>query len=235
MFLKVCVKPKRLTGCLKGLNSGTMTYSQQERASNTYRVLDAISRAEISFLEQTEPFKLLISVILSAQTTDRQVNEIAGDLFQKYPDAQSLAKATLTEVKALIHSTGFYNTKTKNIVGTAQKLVDEFNGEVPLEMDRLLSLPGVGRKTANVILGQIGGKPAIIVDTHFSRVVRRIGLTEQRASDLIEKEVARLLPPAYHYRYSMTVNLHGREICFALKPLCSICPIAQWCRSYPIQ
>ncbi len=235
MFLKVCVKPKCLTAPLKGLKSRAMSYTPKERALNTYRVLNEISPPTITFLAESEPYQLLISVILSAQTTDRQVNEIAKELFTRFPTPLSLAQATVEEVIPYIRSTGFFNTKAKNIVGTAKKLVENFAGEVPLTMEELLTLPGVGRKTANVIIGQLAGKPAIIVDTHFARVVRRIGLTTKKESDLIERAVAKLLPSEYHYRYSMTANLHGREICHARKPLCPICPIAQWCKSYPIQ
>lgn len=212
-----------------------MRYTPKERALNTYRVLNEISPPIISFLEQREPYQLLISVILSAQTTDRQVNEIAGELFKRFPTPLELSLAQVEEVIPYIRSTGFFNTKAKNIVGTAKKLVENFKGEVPLTMEELLTLPGVGRKTANVILGQLAALPAIIVDTHFARVVRWVGLTTKSESDVIEREVAKLLPPAHHYRYSMVVNLHGREICHARKPLCHICPIAQWCKSYPIQ
>ncbi len=235
MFLKVYVKPKCLTAPLKGLKSRTMSYTPKERALNTYRVLNEISPPTISFLDESEPYQLLISVILSAQTTDRQVNEIAKELFGRFPTPLALSQAETEEVVPYIRSTGFFNTKAKNIVGTAQKLVENFAGEVPLTMEELLTLPGVGRKTANVIIGQLAGEPAIIVDTHFGRVVRRIGLTTKKESDLIERAVAKLLPREYHYRYSMVANLHGREICHARKPLCSMCPIAQWCKSYPIQ
>ncbi len=211
-----------------------MRYTPKERALNTYRVLDEISPPTITFLEQSEPYQLLISVILSAQTTDRQVNAIAGELFKRFPTPLELSLAPTEEVIPYIRSTGFFNTKAKNIVGTAKVFVENFQGEVPLTMDELLTLPGVGRKTANVILGQLAAMPAIIVDTHFARVVRRIGLTPKSESDVIEREVAKLLPPANHYRYSMVTNLHGREICHARKPLCHICPIAEWCKSYPI-
>ncbi len=212
-----------------------MSYTPAQRALKTYEILDRSSPASISFLTQTDPFKLLISVIMSAQTTDRQVNEVASVLFEQYPTPKALAFADIENVKDIIRSTGFFNTKAKNIIGTANALVERFNSQVPLTMKDLVSLPGVGRKTANVIIGQIAQKPAIIVDTHFSRVVQRIGLTDQKEPHEIEKEVARLLPPHHHYRYSMTVNLHGRQVCHARKPLCHICSVAQWCASYPIQ
>ena len=212
-----------------------MEYTPAQRAAQTYQILNRLSPANISFLTRTDSFQLLISVIMSAQTTDRQVNEVASVLFERYPTPQDLAQADIESVKTIIRSTGFYNTKAKNIIGTAKDLVERFNATVPLEMKDLITLPGVGRKTANVIIGQIAQKPAIIVDTHFARVVQRVGLTTSKDPEGIEKEVAKLLPPQQHYRYSMTVNLHGRQICHARKPLCFICPIAQWCASFPIQ
>jgi endonuclease-3 len=206
-----------------------------ERAIKTYEILDASSPAQITFLTQTDPFRLLISVILSAQTTDRQVNEVATVLFDRYPTVRDLAEADAETVKEIIKSTGYFNAKTKHILGTAQAISKDFGGEVPLEMDKLLTLPGVGRKTANVIIGQIGNQSAIIVDTHFKRVVQRLGLTVSSDPDRIEQEVAVLLPPAHHYRYSMVVNLHGRQICHAKKPQCGKCNLAPYCKSYPIQ
>lgn len=212
-----------------------MSYTPAKRATETYAILNRISPAVISFLSQSDPFKLLISVIMSAQTTDRQVNEVATVLFEKYPTPKALGNANIEIVKDIIRSTGFFNTKAKNIIGTANALVERFNSQVPLTMEELVSLPGVGRKTASVIIGQIAQQPAIIVDTHFARVVRRIGLTAMKDPIEIEKEVAKLLPPSHHYRYSMTVNLHGRQTCHARKPFCYICPVAEWCESFPIQ
>ncbi|MGI6467230.1 MAG: endonuclease III domain-containing protein [Sphaerochaetaceae bacterium] len=204
------------------------------RATNTYNVLNEISPKEIRFLSATDPFQLLISVILTAQTTDAQVENIATNLFTKYPTAEKLADADIDDVIEIIRSTGFHTTKAKNIIATSQKIIEEFKGKVPLTMKELTSLNGVGRKSASVILGQIGNMAAIIVDTHFKRVVQRVGLTEENDPTKIEKEVALLLPEEKHYRYSMIVNYHGREICHARKPKCSICPIATYCRSYPI-
>lgn len=211
-----------------------MRLTKKVRAMHVYHILDEESPSTITFLEQTDPFRLLISVILSAQTTDRQVNEVAVTLFDYYPDALSLARADAHTVKEIIRSTGYYQSKTNHIIGTAQEIVQRFNGQVPYDIEDLVSLPGVGRKTANVILGQLAGQPAIIVDTHFSRVVRRVGITSATTPEKIEREVASLLPPEYHYRFSMTVNLHGRQLCHARKPLCESCFIAPYCKSYPI-
>lgn len=211
-----------------------MELTLRSRAEQTYRILDRISPPDIAFLTQTDPFRLLVSVILSAQTTDRQVNEVVSVLFRRYPDPQALAEADIESVKAIIKSTGYYNAKAKNIIGTAQELVLRFGSAVPMGMEELTSLPGVGRKTASVILGQLAGLPTIIVDTHFGRVVRRIGLTQAVDPERVEREVALLLPPEHHYRYSMIVNLHGRQVCHARKPACETCPIAPFCESYPL-
>jgi endonuclease-3 len=212
-----------------------MKLSKKDRAIQVYHILDEASPSVITFLEQTDPFRLLISVILSAQTTDRQVNEVATVLFATYPTVESLAHADSESVKQIIRSTGYFNAKTKNIIGTAKALLDDHGGNVPFSMDELVKLPGVGRKTAGVIIGQLDNQPAIIVDTHFKRVVQRLGLTENSDPQRIEREVALLLPPAHHYRFSMTANLHGRQTCHARKPLCRTCLIAPLCNSFPIQ
>lgn len=223
-----------LTASTRFVSHGEMELTPRSRAEQTYDILDRSSPPDIAFLTQRDPFKLLVSVIMSAQTTDRQVNEVATTLFDRYPDPVSLASADIETVKTIIRSTGYYNAKAKNIVETAQELVHRFNSVVPMSMEELTSLPGVGRKTASVLLGQLGGVPAIIVDTHFGRVVRRIGLTKATDPERIEREVALLLPPERHYRYSMIVNLHGRQVCHARKPACEVCPVAPCCESYPL-
>ena len=205
-----------------------------ETAIQIYRILDSISPPQIVFLQQTDPFRLLISVILSAQTTDRQVNTVTQELFRQYPGPAELASADPMQVERIIRSTGFYRAKTTHIIATAQQLVQRFSGQVPLSMEELTTLSGVGRKTANCIIGQIAGKPAIIVDTHFGRVVRRLGLTQATDPEAIEQEIAALLPFETHYRFSMTVNLHGRQICHAKNPACKECALKTQCASYPI-
>ncbi|MHC1692394.1 MAG: endonuclease III [Sphaerochaetaceae bacterium] len=205
-----------------------------ETAIQIYRILDSISPTQIVFLQQTDPFRLLISVILSAQTTDRQVNTVTQELFRQYPGPAELASADPIQVERIIRSTGFYRAKTTHIIATAQQLVQRFSGQVPLSMEELTALSGVGRKTANCIIGQIAGKPAIIVDTHFGRVVRRLGLTQATDPEAIEQEIAALLPFETHYRFSMAVNLHGRQICHAKNPACEECALKTLCASYPI-
>lgn len=202
---------------------------RKSRAAEIDRILDESSMATIRFLNSRDPFQFLISVILSAQTTDRQVNEVAVTLFSRYPDARALAHAESTDVKTIIRSTGFFNMKAKNIIACAQKLVSEFAGEVPQTMEALLTLPGVGRKTANCVLGDVFGKPAIIVDTHFSRVVQRLMLVDTSNPEEIELEIGKLISPSHQYRFSMTVNLHGRQTCHARKPVCASCTIRALC------
>ncbi|MBJ2356516.1 MAG: endonuclease III [Sphaerochaeta sp.] len=197
-------------------------------ASLIYERLDTLLPKDIQFLEQRDPFRFLISVILSAQTTDRTVNAVVRTLFTHYPDAPSLAKASREDVEEIIFPTGFYRNKAKNIIACAQALGD---GGLPETMEELVKLPGVGRKTASCVLGDIYGKPAIIVDTHFGRVVNRLGLVSTKDPEKIEREVASLLDPRFHYRFSMTANLFGRTTCHAKKPSCEDCPFSDVCPS----
>lgn len=200
----------------------------QQRAEEVAKRLDELLPRDIQFLEQRVPFRFLISVILSAQTTDRIVNVVVKELFKAYPDARSLAQAKPEDVEEIIYATGYYRNKAKNIIACAQHLVDR---EVPDSMEELVKLPGVGRKTASCVLGDIYGKPAIIVDTHFARVVNRLGLVKTKEPAKVEKEIASLLDASKHYRFSMTANLFGRSVCHAKKPECEECPFSDLCPS----
>ena len=182
-----------------------------------------------SFLEYETPFELLIAVILSAQTTDRQVNLITPNLFERFATPGALAQAETSELEALLHSIGFFRAKARNIKATAALIAGRFGGVVPESMEDLTSLPGVGRKSANVIRGTIFGKPAIIVDTHCGRVARRLGLTAADDPTKVELEVAGKVPPDLQMKLSMLLNKHGRVFCHARKPLCDSCPIATFC------
>jgi len=177
-------------------------------------------------------FELLISAILSAQTTDAQVNQVTEGLFERFPDAGSMAVASKGELEKLIYSTGFYRAKAANIRGAARMLIERYNGEVPATMGELIVLPGVGRKVANVIIGGCFGKPAIIVDTHFARVVKRIGLTEASDPAKIEKTVKALVPEEKQYLFSMLLYRHGQSVCKARKPECEDCAIRAYCWYY---
>ncbi len=181
------------------------------------------------FLVYANPFQLLIAVILSAQTTDRQVNLVTPELFARYPAPEDLARASLPELEAIVRPTGYFHAKARNIRETGAQLVSRFGGEVPHSMEELTSLPGVGRKTANVVRGTLFGEPAIIVDTHFGRVVGRLGFTTARNPERIERELQELVPPDDQYAFSMMINKHGRVYCHARRPDCPHCPIEQLC------
>ena len=201
----------------------------RDKALEIYKRLDREYPEKISFIEFRSSYELLICVILSAQTTDRQVMQAAEKLFKKYPDPESLAFAKQGEVEEIIRSTGFYRVKANNIIKTAGILSSRFKSAVPDLMEDLLTLPGVGRKSANVILGTVYSKPAVIVDTHFKRVSLRLGLALSRNPDIIEKEIKALLDEKYQYRFSMTVNLHGRVVCHPSKPECEKCILNKLC------
>jgi len=184
-----------------------------------------------SMLDYSSAFELLVSVILSAQTTDEQVNTIVPGLFARFPDAYALAAAEVTEVEDLVHSTGFFRQKAKSIVAAAAALVERHGGEVPGTMEELTKLRGVGRKSAGVILLHIHGIPAIIVDTHFARLIRRLGFSTAKDAVKLEKDVAAVLPEEYWNSASMRLNYHGRRVCFARKPACADCVLADLCPS----
>jgi len=178
-------------------------------------------------------FELLCAVILSAQCTDEQVNAVTPTLFAAYPDPASMARAEPAEVELLVHSVGFFRTKARHLVMTAQKIVTEHGGKVPSTMEKLLELPGVGRKTANLVISTCFGVPGIIVDTHVSRLVYRLGLHNSRAPDAIEKKIRENLKESSHTAFSHALNRHGKYICKARNPLClsdpTACPLEALC------
>ncbi len=184
-------------------------------------------------LHYTDPYQLLVAVILSAQCTDKRVNQITPPFFQRFPEAASLAEASHEEVYSLIRSCSYPNNKSKNLIGMAQKLTTEFNGVIPDEVSELVKLPGVGRKTANVIASVVYQKPALAVDTHVFRVADRIGLTTRAKTPLeAEKQLLKHIPEnlvaiAHHW-----LILHGRYICQARKPKCEQCPLTPACRYF---
>lgn len=175
------------------------------------------------------PFELLIATILSAQCTDLRVNLVTPRLFARYPDAAALSQADLSEVEALIRSTGFYHVKARHLVGCAQGLIKRHHGEVPASLTALTALPGVGRKTANVILGTAFQIPAMVVDTHVARLAQRFGWTIARDPVRIEVELSELLPRRYWISTSHLLIYHGRAFCKAPTPDCSTCPIFTLC------
>ena len=183
-------------------------------------------------LDFTSPFELLIATVLSAQTTDVRVNMVTPTLFAKYPSPADLAAAGRADVEAIIQSTGFFRAKTQSIIGLSQAIVDRFDGEVPGRMKDLVTLPGVGRKTANVVLGNAFGVPGITVDTHFGRLARRFGWTTHTDADKVEADVAALIPRREWTILSHRLIWHGRRCCHARRPACGACPLARLCPSF---
>jgi len=183
-------------------------------------------------LDFTSPFELLIATVLSAQTTDVRVNMVTPTLFTKYPSPADLAAAGRADVEAIIQSTGFFRAKTQSIIGLSQAIVDRFDGEVPGRMKDLVTLPGVGRKTANVVLGNAFGVPGITVDTHFGRLARRFGWTTHTDADKVEADVAALIPRREWTILSHRLIWHGRRCCHARRPACGACPLARLCPSF---
>ena len=180
-------------------------------------------------LRSSKPLELLIATILSAQCTDVKVNQVTETLFKKYHSAKDYANANLTELEKEIRPTGFYRNKAKSVQKCCQELEARFGGEVPKTMDELVALPGVGRKTANVILGNAFGTPGIVVDTHVHRVSQKIGLTKSDDPVKIEFDLMDIVPKEEWTHFSNLLIWHGRKICVARKPLCEICPIVKLC------
>jgi endonuclease-3 len=174
-------------------------------------------------------YQLIIAVVLSAQTTDRQVNSVTKDLFIKYRDFKSLAAASAGEVESIIKSTGFYHTKAKNIIALAREITEKYNAKVPETMKELTALPGVGRKTANVVMSIGFGIPALAVDTHVSRLAQRLGFSTHKEPDKIEKDVCSLLPPETWTKAHLLLIKHGRILCKARNPLCEDCALNKNC------
>ncbi|MHA7306532.1 endonuclease III [Arthrobacter sp. TMN-49] len=187
------------------------------------------AHAELDF---RNPFELLVATVLSAQTTDVRVNAVTPALFARHPDPLAMAQAHSVELEELIRPTGFFRAKAANLIALATRLVDEYDGVVPASLEALVTLPGVGRKTANVVLGNAFGVPGITVDTHFMRLARRFGWTESTDPVRIEADVAALFEPKDWTMLSHRVVFHGRRICHARKPACGACPIAHLCPAY---
>jgi endonuclease III len=183
-------------------------------------------------LDFENPLQLLVATVLSAQTTDRRVNAVTPTLFAKYPDAAAMAAADRTELEELIQPTGFFRAKTDTLLKLARALCDDFGGEVPPRLDDMVKLPGVGRKTANVVLGNAFGIPGITVDTHFSRLSRRFGWTEETDPVKIEHAVGALFPKREWTDLSQRLIWHGRRRCHARTPACGACPLARTCPSF---
>ena len=203
-----------------------------KRTKEILRILDQTYGTEyVCYLQHETPWQLLIAVILSAQCTDARVNIVTKDLFVKYRDLAAFAEADLRELEQDIRSIGFYHNKAKNIKDCAKMLLQEFGGEVPERLEDLIRLPGVGRKTANVIRGNIYRDPCIVVDTHVKRISRRLGFTKEEDPEKIEYDLMKVLPEDHWILYNIQIITFGRTICFARSPKCGECPLAGLCRS----
>ncbi len=209
-----------------------MTKKERERVGRILELLDKEYGTDYKcYLTHNSAWQLLIATILSAQCTDARVNIVTKDLFVKYPTLEAFAAADQSELEEDIRSTGFYRNKSKNIIACAKKIVLEFGGEVPQTIDELTSLAGVGRKTANVIRGNIFNQPSIVVDTHVKRISRKLGFTNEKEPEKIEFELMKVLPKDHWIIYNIHIITLGRSICTARNPKCEICFLKNECPS----
>ena len=209
-----------------------MTGKLKERISHILSALDKEYGTDfICYLNYETPWQLLIAVILSAQCTDARVNIVTADLFKKYPTIKDFAAADLKELEQDIRSIGFYHMKAKNIIQCAKRLVEEYGGIVPEKMEDLLILAGVGRKTANVIRGNIYHEPSIVVDTHVKRISRKLGFAKAEDPEKIEMELMKVLPKEHWILWNIQIITLGRSICFARSPKCNECFLREYCPS----
>jgi len=221
--------------CVKSHNSSKRAgkqagkAGQQQGAAVARRLARAYPRADCS-LDFASPFQLLIATILSAQCTDKRVNAVTGGLFGRWPSAAALAAAGQSEVEAVIRSTGFFRAKARNIRGCCEAVVERHGGQVPRTLEELVRLPGVGRKTANVVLGSGFGLPSgVVVDTHVGRISRRLGLTRHADAVRAERDLLAAIPKSHWIAFSHRMIEHGRTVCTARRPRCEECPLADLC------
>ncbi|MHC3471493.1 endonuclease III [Streptomyces sp. 7R007] len=239
---KVAVAPKKATAAVQDappaqpvaatVPKGESRTALVRRARRINRELAEVYPYAHPELDFDNPFQLIVATVLSAQTTDLRVNQTTPGLFAKYPTPEDLAAANPEEVEEILRPTGFFRAKTKSVIGLSKAIVEDFGGEVPGRLEDLVKLPGVGRKTAFVVLGNAFGRPGITVDTHFQRLVRRWRWTEETDPDKIEAAVGALFPKSDWTDLSHHVIWHGRRICHARKPACGACPIAPLCPAY---
>ena len=208
---------------------------KRQKALSAVRDLKALYPDALCSLDYTDPFQLLVATRLSAQCTDARVNLVTPELFAKYPDAASMAQADVADVERIVHSCGFFRQKAKDIVATAQVITERYGGVVPDTIEVLTTLPGVGRKTANLIVGDVYGKPAVVADTHLIRISNRLGLVSTKDPHKVETELKKLLPPEESNDYCHRNVLHGRAVCDARRPLCGDCPMRGYCTYYETQ
>ncbi|MEB2284528.1 MAG: endonuclease III [Polyangiaceae bacterium UTPRO1] len=203
--------------------------ARRVRARKIDRVLADVYPDAGCALRHRDAWQLLVATILSAQCTDARVNQVTPALFARYPTPRALADADPRELEAMIHSTGFFRQKTKSLLGVAAATVERFGGTLPRDLDTLVTLPGIGRKTANVVLGTAYGVPSVVVDTHVRRVAYRLGLTSEDDPAKIERDLQALLPAASWTDFTHRLVHHGRRVCHARKPRCGECPLLRLC------
>jgi len=209
-----------------------MALSENKRVEAILNALDEQYGTEkICYLNHRYPWQLLIAVILSAQCTDERVNIVTGPLFERYQSVEALSKADQKELEGYIHSAGFYKNKARNIIACCQKLMSDYGGEIPSTIEELTSLAGVGRKTANVILGNIYDLPSIVVDTHVKRISNKLGFSKESDPVKIEYDLMRVLPRDHWILYNIQIITLGRQICVARRPKCGQCFLKEYCPS----
>lgn len=205
---------------------------RSEKVLKIKEIFDDVYKDAKCSLDYTKDYELLIAVVLSAQCTDKRVNIVTKPLFEKYKTLESFAKCDIDELEKMVMPCGFYKTKARNIKALAQKILSEFDGKIPDTMEKLLTLPGVGRKTANLILGDIYNKPALVIDTHAIRLTNRIGLTKEKDAKKIEFDLKKFVSDDYSIHFCHQLVWHGRAVCTARNPKCEICPITHICKHY---
>lgn len=203
--------------------------TKKERTLAACRVLKEIYPDALCSLVYKEPYELMIAARLSAQCTDARVNIVTKELFRQYPTLQAFAEADLEALEAAVKPCGFYKNKAQSIKAAAQRLLEVYGGVIPDNMEDLLTLPGIGRKTANLLLGDIYGKPAVVADTHFIRITGRLGLTKHKEPQKVEADLRKLLPPEESSDFCHRIVLFGRDTCRARGPRCGECPLAEIC------
>lgn len=209
-----------------------ITAEKRQNAQAIRDVLFSVYPDATCELDFKNPYELLVATILSAQCTDKRVNAVTPKLFKRYPTPQKLAAADRADVESIIESTGFYRNKANSLLGMAAKVCADFGGEIPSELEDLVTLPGVGRKTANVVLGNAFDVPGITVDTHFGRLSRRFGWSKSDDPEKVEQDVMRLFDASDWTMLSHVLIWHGRRICHARRPACGACPIADICKGF---
>lgn len=206
--------------------------TKKERAATVCRLLKAEYPEAVCQLNADSPFQLIVATRLSAQCTDARVNLVTPALFEKYPTENELAEAEIGDVENLIHSCGFYRAKARDLVGMAKAVRDIYNGTLPDTIEELTKLPGVGRKTANLIVGDVYKKPAVVADTHLIRITNLLGLTDSKDPKAVEMQLKKILPPEESNDFCHRVVLHGRAVCIARRPKCDQCRLNEVCKHF---